>query len=130
MLGCGVGSGANQVATIDCIFPLMTNLIYWFLLFSGTVAIVLIILSGIRFIISGGEAKAVETAKKAMTYAILGLLLVFMAFLILNVIAYVTNVACLSDITKGNFGFTSCQAPTTTTPPTGGTGHGGGFGGP
>jgi len=45
MLGCGV-SGVNQVATLDCIFPLMTNLIYWFLLFSGTVAIALIILSG------------------------------------------------------------------------------------
>jgi hypothetical protein len=122
MLGCGV-SGVNQVATLDCIFPLMTNLIYWFLLFSGTVAIALIILSGIRFIISGGEAKSVETAKKTMTWAILGLLLVFLSFLIINVIAYVTHVACLGNMMNGDFGFTSCQTTTTTTPPT----HAGGL---
>jgi predicted small integral membrane protein len=109
MLGCGSGSGANQVATLDCIFPLFANLIYWLLLFSGTVSIVMIILSGIRLIVSGGEAKTVETAKKSMTYAILGLLLVFLSFMILNAIAYVTGVACLKDILKEGFGFTSCQ---------------------
>jgi hypothetical protein len=97
MLGCGFGSGANQVATLNCVFPLMANLIYWLLTFSGTIALILIIISGIRLIISGGEAKTVETAKKSLTYALAGLLLVFMSFLILNAIAYFTHVACLGD---------------------------------
>ena len=105
MLGCGV----NGVATLDCVFPLLSNVIYWLLVFAGTVALVIIIISGLRFITSGGEAKSVETAKKSMTFALLGLLLVFLAFLILNVIAYVTGVACLSDITKGVPTFQSCQ---------------------
>jgi len=109
MLGCGVGSEANQVATLDCIVPLVTTLIYWLIFFSGTIALGIIIVSGIRFITSGGDAKTVETTKKAITYAILGLLMVFLSFLILNTIAYVTHVGCLADITKGQFGFTSCQ---------------------
>lgn len=89
--------GVNGVATLDCIFPLISNLIYWLILFSGTVSLIIIIISGIRFITSGGEAKSVDTAKKSMTYAIMGLLLVFLAFFILNVIAYVTNVACIKN---------------------------------
>jgi hypothetical protein len=98
MLGCGSGG----VATINCIFPLMTNIIYWLLFFSGAVALVIIILSGIRFIISGGESKSVETAKKSMTYAVFGLLLVFLAFLIINVIAFVTGVACIKGSADGS----------------------------
>lgn len=109
MLGCGSSGG---IATIDCIFPLMGNAIYCLLFFSGSVAVIIIILSGIRFIVSGGESKSVETAKKSMTYAVLGLLLIFLSFLIINVIAYVTGVACLQDVTKGGLGFTSCQGTT------------------
>jgi hypothetical protein len=112
--------GVNGVATLDCIFPLISNLIYWLLLFSGTVSITIIIISGIRFITSGGEAKSVDTAKKSMTYAILGLLLVFLSFLIINVVAFVTNVACIK-----NFGdvfsatpFQSCGASSAPSGPT------------
>src|ERR1035437_3452570 len=93
MLGCGV----NGVATLDCIFPLIDNLIYWLILFSGTVALIMIIISGIRFITSGGDTKSVQTAKKTLTYAILGLLLVFLSVLIINVVAFVTNVACIKN---------------------------------
>jgi hypothetical protein len=100
MLGCGNGSGVNQVATLDCVFPLLINLIYWLLTFSGTIALIVIIISGIRMIVSGGEAKSVETAKKALTYALLGLLVIFMSFLIINAVAYFTHVACLADVTK------------------------------
>ena len=97
------------MATLDCVFPLFANLIYWLLVFSGTVALVVIIISGIRLITSGGEAKTIETAKKAITWALLGLLLVFFAFMILNVIGYVTGVTCL-DINNLNKGFQSCSS--------------------
>jgi hypothetical protein len=109
MLGCG--DTATGVATLDCVFPLMGNIIYWLLFFSGSVAVIMIILSGIRFIISGGDSKSVETAKKGMTYAFLGLLLVFLAFLIINVIAYVTGVACIKNFEDAMSAtpFQSCQ---------------------
>jgi predicted small integral membrane protein len=103
-----VGANANYVPALSDLPPLLASLIYWLLLFSGTVAVIIILISGIRFILSGGEAKTVETAKKSMTYAILGLLLVFFSFLILNFIGYVTGVACLENIAKGNLSFSAC----------------------
>jgi len=99
---------ANYVPKLTDLPPLLASLIYWLLLFSGTVAVIIILISGIRFILSGGEAKTVETAKKSMTYAILGLLLVFFSFLILNFIGYVTGVACLGNIAKENLSFSAC----------------------
>lgn len=100
MLGCEAADIPGHVATLDCVFPLMANLIYWLITFSGTIALILIIISGIRLIVSGGEAKTVETAKKSLTYALAGLLLVFMSFLIINAVAYFTHVACIADVTK------------------------------
>lgn len=113
MLGCY--APGTTVATLDCIFPLITNVIYWLILFSGTVALVMIIVSGIRFITSGGDAKTVESAKKGLTYAILGLLLVFLSFFILNTVAYITNVACIKDSATGSVSLTNpfqaCSTP-------------------
>jgi hypothetical protein len=105
MGGCGV----NGVATLDCIFPLIFNLIFWAIGLAGTVALFMIIFAGYQFLFSGGDAKAVEGARKTLTFAILGLFLIFLSFLILNIISTVTGVACLGDITKGNFTFTTCH---------------------
>jgi hypothetical protein len=98
----------QSVLTLGCIFPVIANIIFWAFLLAGTVSIVVIMVSGIRLIISGGDAKTVEGAKKALTYAIGGLILVFLSFMILNVIGYITQVTCLNanEIFKG---FQSCK---------------------
>jgi len=101
--------GFNGVTTLDCIFPLIANLILWAIGMAGTVALFMIIFAGYQLLFSGGDAKAVEGARKTLTFAILGLFLVFLSFLILNIISTVTGVTCLGDITKGNFTFTSCH---------------------
>lgn len=100
----------SNPATLEQLPPLLANLIFWLLIFSGTIAVIIIIIAGIRFIVSGGETKTVDTAKKAMTYAVFGLLIVFFSFMILNVIGYVTGTACLGNIANGtNFSFSACQ---------------------
>jgi hypothetical protein len=60
-----MGTDVTNPATLDQLPPLLANLIFWLLIFSGSVAVVIIIIAGIRFIISGGEAKTVDTAKKS-----------------------------------------------------------------
>lgn len=99
----GCGSGANEVWTLDCIFPLLKRLIEWALVFSGVVALILIIYSGIRFVTSGGDQKSVEGAKKILTYAIAGLVLVLLSFAIINLIAHATGVKCIKLL-----GFSAC----------------------
>jgi hypothetical protein len=100
---------ANYVPPLEDLPPLLTSVVLWLLIFSGTVAVIIIIVSGIRLILSGGEAKTVETAKKGITYAILGLLLVFFSFLIINLIGTVTGVTCLTEIASEKVGFDICQ---------------------
>lgn len=97
---CQVGSGSDVVLTLSCIFPLIANFIYWLVGLAGTVALAMIIFAGFKFLTSGGEAKSVDSAKKTLTFAIVGLLLIFFSFLILNLIATVTRVGCL-DFSKG-----------------------------
>jgi hypothetical protein len=74
----------------------MQRLINWALIFAGTVALILIIYSGIRFITSNGDPKSVDASKKVLTYAIVGLVLVFSSFFIINLIAYATGVDCIN----------------------------------
>jgi hypothetical protein len=99
----------NGAATLNCIFPLITNVVYWLIGFAGIVALAMIIFAGFKFLTSGGEAKSVDSAKKTLTFAIVGLLLIFFSFFILNIIATVTGVGCL-DFSKGfPTSFTACH---------------------
>ncbi len=93
----------SGIASINCIPFIIQNLIFWLLVFAGTVALILVIIAGIKFITSGGDAKQAEGARKTLTFAILGLILIMFSFAILRFIAQTTGLNC---ITK--FGFSQC----------------------
>ncbi len=95
---------AKDVATLNCIPAVVQNVIYAAFVFAGIVAVILIIYSGIKFILSGGDPKQVEGARKTMTYAIIGFIVILLSFVILNLISNVTGVGCIKL-----FGFTNCQ---------------------
>lgn len=92
------------VATLNCVGPLFKNVIDALLAFAGVAALFLIIFSGIKFITSGGDPKQVEGARKTLTYAIMGLLVIFLSFFIINLISQTTGVSCIKM-----FGFTNCK---------------------
>lgn len=94
----------NDVATLNCLPILFENTIRAALLFAGIVTLFFIILSGIKLVTSGGDPKAVEAARKTLTYAIVGLVIVLVSFLIINIIAFITGATCITQ-----FGFTNCQ---------------------
>lgn len=94
----------DGAATLSCIPIVFKNIVTATLVFVGVVAVFLIILSGIKFITSGGDPKQVEGARNTLTYAIIGLVVVLLSFLIINVIGRITGVECIND-----FGFNSCQ---------------------
>jgi hypothetical protein len=109
MDGCYFNSQGNQVATLGCIFPIIANVILWAIGLAGTVALFMIIFAGYQLLFSGGDAKAIDGARKTLTFAILGLILIFLSFMILSTIGSVTGVSCLGDIAAGHFGFTTCH---------------------
>ncbi len=95
------------VATLQCVPIIFTNFVNWLLVFGGVVALFYIIYSGIKFVRSGGDQEKVKSARETLTYAIIGLIIIFLSFGIVNVIAALTGTTCIQQ-----FGFGNCD-PTT-----------------
>ena len=63
------------------VFKQITNTILYIV---GIVAVIMLIIGGIRYVTSGGDAKKVTDAKNTVLYAIIGLVIAFLAFAIVN----------------------------------------------
>ena len=63
------------------VFKQVTNVILYIV---GIVAVIMLIIGGIKYVISGGDAKKVTDAKNTVLYAIIGLVVAFLAFAIVN----------------------------------------------
>ena len=50
----------------------------------GAVAVVMLIIGGVKYVVSGGDAKKVTDAKNTILYAIIGLVIVFFAYAIVH----------------------------------------------
>lgn len=59
----------------------------WLLGFAGAIAILFIVIGGVKYMTAGGNEKQVASAKTTLTYAIIGLVLVLMSSVILWLIA-------------------------------------------
>ncbi len=63
------------------VFKKITNTILYIV---GIIAVVMLIIGGIKYVISGGDSKKVTDAKNTVLYAIIGLIISFLAFAIVN----------------------------------------------
>jgi hypothetical protein len=59
--------------------------------FAGIALFIMLVVGGFRYITSGGNPKAVESARNTLTYAILGMVLLASAYLILRFIGVFTG---------------------------------------
>ena len=50
----------------------------------GALSVVMIIVGGLRYVISGGNSTSVTTAKNTILYAVLGLVIAFLAYAAIN----------------------------------------------
>lgn len=63
------------------VFSQVTSVILYIV---GIIAVIMLIIGGIRYITSGGDAKKVTEAKNTILYAIIGLVICFFAYAIVN----------------------------------------------
>lgn len=94
---------SGGVATLSCLPALLKNLINGLLVLAGAAAVIFVIFSGIRLITSGGDSKQVDSARQALSHALIGLILILLSFFIVNIISFITNASCINT-----FGFTNC----------------------
>lgn len=76
--------GANSIESLVelGIKPLLN----WFVGFSVVIAVILIIVSGYNFITSMGDPDKVQKAQKGLTAALIGMVVVFLARLIVGLV--------------------------------------------
>jgi len=79
-------------ASIPELEDVFGNVVGYVLGLAGIVFFVLLLIGGFKFITSGGDPKAVESAKGTLTHAVLGLVIVLGAYLILVLIKTLTGV--------------------------------------
>lgn len=82
----GIGSGADCAKPTGAaenlfgdgsIFNTVTNILLFLI---GAISVVMLIIGGIRYVVSGGDQGAVTSAKNTILYAIIGIVVAFLAF--------------------------------------------------
>jgi|SRR3989344_7319090 len=91
------------IGNLGCLPYYLSNIINGVFALSGIIAVILITLSGIRLLVSGGDPIKVEKAKKSLTYAVIGFIIVLLSFFILKVVSLITGAECINSL-----GFNSC----------------------
>jgi hypothetical protein len=91
----GVQTDVASISNLSCLFG---KIVTYALGFAGIVLFILLMVGGFKYITSGGDSKAAESAKKTLTYAIIGLVIILVSFLILVLIKTITGV----DVTTFN----------------------------
>lgn len=62
-------------------FKQITNTILYVV---GIIAVIMLIIGGVKYVLSGGDSKKVTDAKNTVLYAIIGLVISFLAYAIVN----------------------------------------------
>lgn len=79
----GVTSAGGSSSTTD-IGTLIKTIVNLLLFILGAVAVIMIVIGGIKYTVSNGDSSAVTSAKNTILYAVVGLIVALMAYAIVN----------------------------------------------
>jgi len=75
---CAKGNGQSEnLFGQGGIFQKVTNILLFLV---GAISVIMLIIGGIRYVVSGGDQAAVTAAKNTILYAIVGIVVAFLAF--------------------------------------------------
>lgn len=82
----GAGSAKSDDQSADLfgetgIFRTITNVLLFLI---GAISVIMLIIGGIRYTISGGDSTAVTSAKNTILYAIIGIIVALLAYAVVN----------------------------------------------
>ena len=92
--GAKCAQGDNTSGTLfgdGGIFKTITNVLLFII---GAISVIMLIIGGIRYTISGGDSSAVTSAKNTILYAVVGIIVALLAYAIVNFV--------LGSFTSGN----------------------------
>lgn len=63
------------------VFKTITNVLLFII---GAISVIMLIIGGIRYVVSGGDASAVTSAKNTILYAVVGIVVAILAYALVN----------------------------------------------
>jgi hypothetical protein len=88
----------TEVATLSCLPVIFANLLSTILAFAGLMTILMFFMGSFKFMHAGGNPEIIKGAKNRFTYAMMGLVIVLLSFVVISIISKVTGVTCLLNI--------------------------------
>jgi hypothetical protein len=76
----------NVALTPVNIFGLVTLIVTWLLYFAGVLAFIFLVVSGIMYITAGGNPEQSKKAQQGLINAIIGIIVITLAFVILRTV--------------------------------------------
>lgn len=81
---CNAESTVCQGTNQNSIFGVLKQVINLLITVAGIVSVIMIVVGGIKYSTSGGDAKAISSGKDTIVYSVIGLVVAIMSFAIVN----------------------------------------------
>lgn len=108
--GIEQGRTSEMPSTLFGNAGIFTQIVNILLFLVGILSVIMLIFGGLRYVISRGESKAVESAKNTILYAIVGLIVAILSYAIVNFV--------VSSFRSGGFSNGGGSNSTNGVPPT------------
>jgi len=89
-MGAGV-ENVNGIATLQGLEGIFENLIGALLFIAGIILFFMLITGGFKYITSSGDPKKLESARNTITYAVIGLVVAALSYIVLYMISQITG---------------------------------------
>ena len=81
---CNGDTSICRSADSDTLFNTIKSVINIMIYVTGVIAVIMIILGGIKYTVSSGDSSAITSAKNTIMYAVIGVVVAILAFAIVN----------------------------------------------
>jgi heme/copper-type cytochrome/quinol oxidase subunit 2 len=85
------GLPGDDAAAGTSIIGIMTRIMNWLLIVVGILGVVAFIIAGILYLTSAGDDEQIGKAKKAMVYAIVGIIVALIGVIVINAVDSMLN---------------------------------------
>ena len=82
--GANAAKGVDQATTLFGNTGIFTTISNVMLFLVGAISVIMVIIGGMRYVISGGNSGNITAAKNTILYAVVGLVISIMAYAIIN----------------------------------------------
>ena len=88
----------SQISPTNNIITIVQAIVRFILLIAFVLAFVMLLIGGVRWIMAGGDEKSVEKARNTITAALIGLVVVLIAYAIIRIVETFFNVNIITGI--------------------------------